>query len=242
MVVSSSWSPLTASLPPLDSASDATCTPSRLYWQQLSQPALSPSLPVQHRYCSILTLFSIAAHKAINFASPKKPAHVMLPNSCIVCQNDMDLSLYQQSEPNQEGDPLPTHDTPQSSHITASRLDWYATSSPGLLPSPTLQSLDYMGRTVAVSPHFGCCVILASDQSNKSGSSNQFEIGLRSIACVKPDMRLTTEVLLSSYGFSDVFQLSKSLEVLSGHLQAQVLTHTVFSSLSNYITLLCVCV
>ena len=59
---------------------------------------------------------------------------------------------------------------------------------------------------------------------------------------MKPDMRLTTEVLLSSYGFSDVFQLSKSLEVLSGHLLSQVLIHTVFSSLSNYITLLCVCV
>lgn len=100
--------------------------------------------------------------------------------------------------------------------VVSSRLDWY-----GILPftscSPSLISLDHMGKTLCANPHFGTCVLL-----NTNKSSKLIDTRLRNIVCVTPDHRLTVEVLLLSHGLSSAYHLSRWLVGISQQLQTQL--------------------
>lgn len=133
-----------------------------------------------------------------------------------MCNIVMECGVLQlNSELSCEGTPLNS----RHSRIMASRMDWYGSVS----HSPSLQSVDFRGKTVRASPLFSCCLILPPDRSTKF-SGGEF----RGVVCMKPDKRLAAEVLMSSYGFSTSYRLSQTLVTLSNHLQYQVQTMMLF--------------
>ena len=118
------------------------------------------------------------------------------------------------SEPSCDGTPF--NSCP--SRIMASRLDWYGSCPLPISPSlHSSQSLDYMGHTVKASPLFTCCLVLSPDRPTKFCGNE-----IRGVVCMKPEKRLIAEVVMSSYGFSTAYQLSRTLITLSSHLQSQV--------------------
>ena len=127
------------------------------------------------------------------------------------------------------------HCTPSSGppRVVSSRLDWYGTL-PFSSCSTNLLSLEHMGKTLSVNPNFGCCVFLDGNKLSKLNDTR-----LRTVVCVKPDERLTVEVLLLSHGFSSAYNLSKLLVGVSERFRTQLSVGLDFGLpwLQNIITL-----
>ena len=166
------------------------------------------SLPTdtQHSMRHYLETLQPALVTSLTSDSPT-PSHQVLYIPCNMYPGSFNALLQQLGE----GPPFPTA---SPSRPATSRLDWYRP-----LPCPTSSQprpLEHEGRNLTPSPLFGCCIVY------QSHTFDQSQTGLTGVACMKPDVRLTVEILLSSHGFLSAYQLSRALVNVSEHLQWQL--------------------